>query len=112
MEQIKLVMELYLNKILMRQKQAKVIHALIKEIKKKSHASKDSVADLTNLIQSKNTTLTVLTISQAKLICHIKEPLELVILDLAPPARFAWLSIAVQGRKEQLLLTDQDSIYN
>jgi CBS domain-containing protein len=32
------------------------------------------------------------------------------ILDLgSPPARFAWLS-GSQGRKEQLLLTDQDSI--
>jgi CBS domain-containing protein len=35
----------------------------------------------------------------------------LSILDLgSPPARFAWLSIGSQGRKEQLLLTDQDSI--
>jgi CBS domain-containing protein len=33
----------------------------------------------------------------------------LSILDLgSPPARFAWLSIGSQGRKEQLLLTDQD----
>ena len=32
-------------------------------------------------------------------------------MDLgSPPARFAWLSIGSQGRKEQLLLTDQDSI--
>jgi CBS domain-containing protein len=32
-------------------------------------------------------------------------------LDLgSPPVRFAWLSIGSQGRKEQLLLTDQDSI--
>ncbi|HEY0091878.1 MAG TPA: DUF294 nucleotidyltransferase-like domain-containing protein, partial [Flavobacterium sp.] len=37
--------------------------------------------------------------------------IELAILDLgSPPARFAWLSIGSQGRKEQLLLTDQDSI--
>jgi CBS domain-containing protein len=28
----------------------------------------------------------------------------------SPPARFAWLCIGSQGRKEQLLLTDQDSI--
>lgn len=26
-----------------------------------------------------------------------------------PPAQFAWLNIGSQGRKEQLLLTDQDS---
>jgi CBS domain-containing protein len=29
----------------------------------------------------------------------------------SPPARFAWLSIGSQGRKEQLLLTDQDSFW-
>ena len=40
-----------------------------------------------------------------------KRAIELAILDLgSPPARFAWLSIGSQGRKEQLLLTDQDSI--
>ncbi len=32
-------------------------------------------------------------------------------LDLgSPPVRFVWLSIGSQGRKEQLLPTDQDSI--
>ena len=41
----------------------------------------------------------------------LKRAVELSILDLgSPPARFAWLSIGSQGRKEQLLLTDQDSI--
>jgi CBS domain-containing protein len=40
-----------------------------------------------------------------------KRAIELAILDLgSPPSRFAWLSIGSQGRKEQLLLTDQDSI--
>jgi len=40
----------------------------------------------------------------------IKRSIELSILDLgSPPVRFAWLSIGSQGRKEQLLLTDQDS---
>ena len=39
-----------------------------------------------------------------------KRAVELSILDLgSPPARFYWLSIGSQGRKEQLLLTDQDS---
>src|SRR6478735_5434559 len=41
----------------------------------------------------------------------IKRAIELAILELgSPPARFAWLSIGSQGRKEQLLLTDQDHI--
>lgn len=40
-----------------------------------------------------------------------KRAVELSILDLgSPPARFCWLSIGSQGRKEQLLLTDQDSL--
>lgn len=41
----------------------------------------------------------------------IRRSIELAILEMgSPPARFAWLSIGSQGRKEQLLLTDQDSI--
>lgn len=40
-----------------------------------------------------------------------KRAIDLAILEFgSPPARFAWLSIGSQGRKEQLLLTDQDSI--
>ena len=40
----------------------------------------------------------------------IKRAIELTILDLgSPPVRFAWFSIGSQGRKEQLLFTDQDS---
>lgn len=39
----------------------------------------------------------------------IKRSVELSILAMgSPPARFAWLSIGSQGRKEQLLMTDQD----
>ena len=41
----------------------------------------------------------------------IKRAIEIAILDMgSPPARFCWLSIGSQARKEQLLLTDQDSI--
>ena len=40
-----------------------------------------------------------------------KRAIELAFLEFgSPPARFAWLSIGSQGRKEQLLNTDQDSI--
>ena len=40
-----------------------------------------------------------------------RRAIDLAILEMgSPPARFAWLSIGSQGRKEQLLLTDQDSI--
>lgn len=41
----------------------------------------------------------------------IKRAVEQAIIELgSPPARYAWFSIGSQGRKEQLLLTDQDSI--
>jgi CBS domain-containing protein len=40
-----------------------------------------------------------------------KRAIELSVLKMEkePPVRFAWLNIGSQGRKEQLLLTDQDS---
>jgi CBS domain-containing protein len=31
-------------------------------------------------------------------------------MEKEPPVRFAWLNIGSQGRKEQLLLTDQDAL--
>ena len=40
----------------------------------------------------------------------LKRAVEIAIIELgSAPARFAWFSIGSQGRKEQLLLTDQDS---
>ena len=41
-----------------------------------------------------------------------KRAIELAIekIGTPPPAQFAWMNIGSQGRKEQLLLTDQDSI--
>ncbi|WP_269684547.1 DUF294 nucleotidyltransferase-like domain-containing protein [Flavobacterium lacustre] len=90
---------------------------LIKEIKR-SHAAKDlkqirdKMADLVQNSIHKNIPLTHVTnIASDINLAVIKRAVELSILDLgSPPARFAWLSIGSQGRKEQLLLTDQDSI--
>ncbi len=90
---------------------------LIKEIKR-SQTAKDlkQIRDrMTDLIQNsiqKNIPLThVNNIASEINLAIIKRSVELSILDLgSPPARFAWLSIGSQGRKEQLLLTDQDSI--
>lgn len=70
---------------------------------------------LTDLIQSsiaKNIPLPHIYNISGEIISAInKRAIELAILDLgSPPAKFAWLSIGSQGRKEQLLLTDQDSI--
>ncbi len=90
---------------------------LLKEIKR-SQTPKDlkQIRErLTDLIQNsiqKNIPIThVNNIASEINSAIIKRSVELSILDQgSPPARFAWLSIGSQGRKEQLLLTDQDSI--
>jgi CBS domain-containing protein len=89
---------------------------LIKEIKRAqtSKELKQIRVRLTDLIQTsiyKNIPLThISNITSEINFALLKRAIELSILDLgSPPARFAWLSIGSQGRKEQLLLTDQDS---
>lgn len=90
---------------------------LIKEIKR-AHSAKDLKLvreRLTELIQKgihKNIPIShVINIASEINLAIVKRSVELSILDLgSPPARFAWLCIGSQGRKEQLLLTDQDSI--
>ncbi|KIA99522.1 MULTISPECIES: DUF294 nucleotidyltransferase-like domain-containing protein [unclassified Flavobacterium] len=90
---------------------------LIKEIKR-SQLPKDlkQIRDrLSDLIQNyiqKNIPLShISNIANEINLALIKRSVELSILEMgSPPARFAWLSIGSQGRKEQLLLTDQDSI--
>ena len=89
---------------------------LIKEIKRSlSHKELKLVRiKLTELIQTsiaKNIPLPhIYNISGEIITAIIKRSIELAILDLgSPPARFAWFSIGSQGRKEQFLLTDQDS---
>ncbi|WP_338407289.1 DUF294 nucleotidyltransferase-like domain-containing protein [uncultured Flavobacterium sp.] len=90
---------------------------LIKEIKR-SKSSKDLKSirhRLTDLIQKsihKNVPLShINNIASEINLAIIKRSIDLSILDLgSPPANFAWFSIGSQGRKEQLLLTDQDSI--
>lgn len=90
---------------------------LIKEIKRSQDAKdlKKIRAKLTDLIQTsivKNLPLShIANVASEITLAIIKRSVELAILELgSPPARFAWLSIGSQGRKEQLLLTDQDHI--
>jgi CBS domain-containing protein len=90
---------------------------LVKEIKRALTPKelKQVREKLTDLIQSsiaKNIPLPHIYNISGEIISAInRRAIELAILDLgSPPARFAWLSIGSQGRKEQLLLTDQDSI--
>ena len=90
---------------------------LIKEIKRSLSPKELKFVreKLTELIQTsiaKNIPLPhIYNISGEIITAIIKRSIELAILDLgSPPARFAWFSIGSQGRKEQFLLTDQDSI--
>jgi len=90
---------------------------LLKEIRKSTSAKElKSVRDkLTEIIQSslqRNIPLThIQSIAGEITLALVKRAIELAILELgSPPARYAWLCIGSQGRKEQLLLTDQDSI--
>jgi CBS domain-containing protein len=90
---------------------------LIKEIKRSKNAAdlKGVRNKLTELIQTsiqKNIPLMhVNNIAGEITLAIIRRSVELAILDMgSPPARYAWLSIGSQGRKEQLLMTDQDSI--
>ena len=90
---------------------------LIKEIKRSQSAKDLKVVRerLSELVQSsitKNIPLTHICMISGEIISAItKRAIELSILELgSPPTKFAWLSIGSQGRKEQLLLTDQDSI--
>lgn len=90
---------------------------LLKEIKRSQSAKELKLVrdKLTDIIQSslnKNIPLThINSIAGEITLAIVKRAVEQAILDLgSPPARFAWLSIGSQGRKEQLLLTDQDSI--
>ncbi len=90
---------------------------LIKQIKRTQSADdlkmlRDRLTDIIQNSIHKNIPLFhVYNIASEINLALIKRSVELAILDLgSPPARFAWLCIGSQGRKEQLLLTDQDSI--
>ena len=90
---------------------------LIKEIKRSQTAKdlkqvRDKLSEIIQSSISKNIPLVhVSNIAGEITLAIVKRAVELAILDLgSPPARFAWLSIGSQGRKEQLLYTDQDSI--
>lgn len=90
---------------------------LIKEIKRSAGAKELKIIreKITELIQNsihKNIPLSnINSIASEINLAILKRAVELSILELgSPPARFVWLSIGSQGRREQLLLTDQDSM--
>ncbi len=90
---------------------------LLREIKKSQTAKelklvRDKLSDIIQSSLNKNIPLThIHSIAGEITLAIVKRAVEQAILDLgSPPARFAWLCIGSQGRKEQLLMTDQDSI--
>jgi CBS domain-containing protein len=89
---------------------------LIKEIKRSQTAKelkniRERLTDLVRKSIQKNIPLVhINNIASEINLALIKRAIELSILELgSPPARFAWISMGSQGRKEQLLTTDQDS---
>ncbi len=89
---------------------------LIKEIKRASNRNDLHTIRLKfeefvqNSIQKKIPLSHIYTISGEVNNAIIKRAIELTILELgSPPVRFSWFSIGSQGRKEQLLFTDQNS---
>ncbi len=90
---------------------------LIKEIKRSKNALdlkliRNKLSEIIQTSISKNIPLThIFNIAGEINLAIVKRSIELSILELgSPPARFAFLCIGSQGRKEQLLLTDQDNI--
>ncbi len=89
---------------------------LIKEIKRALNPDdlkhlREKLADFIRISMDKKIPLShINNIAGEVNMAIIKRSVDLAILDFgSPPSRFAWLSIGSQGRKEQLLLTDQDS---
>lgn len=89
---------------------------LIKEIKKATHMEelkhlREKLSNFIRISIDKKIPIShISNIAGEVNIALIKRSVDLAILDTgSPPARFAWLSIGSQGRKEQLLMTDQDS---
>jgi CBS domain-containing protein len=90
---------------------------LIKEIKraqsnKELKIVREKLSGLTQTSIYKNIPIShISAISGEITFSIIKRAIELTILEIGtPPAKFSWLSIGSQGRKEQILLTDQDSM--
>jgi CBS domain-containing protein len=90
---------------------------LIKEIKRAITAAElkkvnEKLFELIRVSITKNMSISHISMISGEIIFAItKRAVELAILDIgSPPVRFAWLNIGSQGRKEQILLTDQDSI--
>jgi CBS domain-containing protein len=99
------------------QAQANNPGVLLKEIKRSQSVKdlkeiRDKLGDVIQSSISKNIPIPhIYGIAGEITLAIVKRSVELSILELgSPPAKYAWLCVGSQGRKEQLLLTDQDSI--
>jgi CBS domain-containing protein len=90
---------------------------MIKEIKRARSENelkviRQKLAELIHTSLSKNIPLYHISVITGEInFALTKRAIELAFLEMgSAPARFVWLNIGSQGRKEQLLLTDQDSM--
>ncbi len=81
-----------------RSKELKVVREKLTDLTQHSLDKNIPIQHISNIVGELNNAIT-------------KRAVELAIekMDSEPPTRFAWLSIGSQGRKEQLLITDQDN---
>ncbi|MEZ4837640.1 DUF294 nucleotidyltransferase-like domain-containing protein [Flavobacterium sp.] len=81
-----------------RSKELKLVREKLNDLIQNSLDKNIPIQHISSLVGEINNTIT-------------KRAVELAIekMDEAPPTRFAWLNIGSQGRKEQLLMTDQDN---
>jgi CBS domain-containing protein len=90
---------------------------LLREAKRAKKTSqlkliREKIVDLIQNSLDKNIPINHISSIVAEInIAITKKAIELAIekMDTPPPARYAWINIGSQGRKEQLLLTDQDN---
>lgn len=81
-----------------RSKELKVVREKLTELIQHSLDNSIPIQHISNIVGELNNAITSRAVDLA-----------LEKMAEAPPTRFAWLSIGSQGRKEQLLVTDQDS---
>lgn len=81
-----------------RSKELKLVREKLNDLIQNSLDKNIPIQHISNLVGEINIAIT-------------KRAIELAIekMDEQPPTRFAWLNIGSQGRKEQLLMTDQDN---
>ncbi len=84
-------------KLAKRTRRLRNVRLKVSQLLKKYLAQNLPLSQILNILNEINYAITVRVIE-----------LSLKKMDVSPPCKFAWLALGSQGRKEQLLLTDQD----